>query len=178
MGINQDHAVAGLADDEVFVDLRPRRPKRQIDGLRLRFGLDTCGRGLGEARQSRPFGRFRHATTRSKRRSIHLVHTRLRLERLDRLYSHRGRCPVALGGQGRAQSADDQASRRLRIAEPHLRFRRMYVHIDQHRIAVNEQHGRRVAIPAEHVHIACPERTGQRLVPHRPSVDVDVLMHR
>ena len=81
-------------------------------------------------------------------------------------------------GQSMAQGRDDQPPRHARVTEPDLGFRRVDVHIDQRRIAVDEQRRRRVPVAAEEIEIGRPQRTGQHLVAHGSPVDEQVLRHR
>ena len=54
----------------------------------------------------------------------------------------------------------------------------MHVHIDEMRIAIDEQHRRRIPARGQDIEITRPQRPGQQLVAHRPCIDEDMLRHR
>ncbi len=90
----------------------------------------------------------------------------------------RRRGPVAVARQRLADRADDQPAHQARIAEAHIRFRRMHVDIDQSRIERQRQHGHRIASGRDRLGIGAADRRQDQLVLHRAAVDEGILMRR
>ena len=76
------------------------------------------------------------------------------------------------------QPGDDQPPRRARIAEPHLGFRGVHVHVHQPGIAGDVQHHRRVAPARQHVGVGRAQRPRQQPVAHRAAPHRQVLPRR
>ena len=79
--------------------------------------------------------------------------------------------------QRRSERADDQAAHQPGIAEAHFGLRRMHIHVDKRRIAIEKQRQRRMAVAREIIGIGAAHRADQQPVAHRPAVD-DEKLHR
>ena len=64
------------------------------------------------------------------------------------------------------------------VAKPHFQLGGMDVHIDEMRVAFDEERGGGVPVAREEVRVGGAERTEHQLVPHRASVDENILMYR
>ena len=184
MGIHEDHAILGLRDDEILVELGARGPKRQFGRPRLNRRLDPSRSSFCEAaKKIRIFLRifFEENSAPRAPRAVHLINARclgFASKSPQRFPRHRGRRPVPRLRQSMPQSRYDQPARQTRLSKTHLGLGRMHVHIHQRGIAIDEQGRRRMAIPAEHIHVSRAQGPDQQLVPHGPPVDEEILMHR
>ena len=86
---------------------------------------------------------------------------------------------VMAGRRERAfQCADDEPAHQSRVAEPHLRLRRVHVHVHRVRREVDEERRHGVAPAVQEVRIGRAHGAVQQAVAHRPAVDEEVLVLR
>lgn len=85
---------------------------------------------------------------------------------------------MSRGRKGLLQGTDYQTAHELGIAEAHIGFRRMHVHIDLARVEFDEQGHHRMAVTGQHIRIGPAQGRHQQLVPHRAAVDEKELGER
>ena len=91
---------------------------------------------------------------------------------------HGGRGAVPGLSQGVAQARHDQPTRQSAIAEPHLRFCWMHVHIHLMRITIEKQRHRRMTVTRQEISIRSTQGANQQLIAHWSPVNKEILLHR
>ena len=97
-------------------------------------------------------------------RAVHLVDPRfeqLGAGRPERYARQGGGRPVAGLGKRMAHRGHEQPADNARLAEAHLRLRRVHVHIHSIRRAIDEERHGRMTIPAQQVRIGAAESSNE-----------------
>jgi len=179
--IDDDHAMGGLRDDVVLVDLRPRGAQWPVLGQRLGQGLDPGGGREAGCVLGQTGWRLQGVGRAPRRRTGPLGQPGPRAlgpEGPQRRARHGARRPVPRSGQRMAQRREDQPAHHPRLAKPDLGLGGMHVHVHPLGRTVQKQRRRRVPALRQQIRVGRAQRAKQQLVAHRASVDEEKLRHR
>ena len=191
--VDDHHAVAGLRDDVIVVQLRARRAERRVKrlrvdgrGVRARVGRRRL---VQEARRAalRRSPRLQGAAGEARQSQFPGCDRRHRDRATDGACALRAamspRPPAPVRGarciaprQRLLQRADDEAAHEAGIAEAHFGLGGMHVHVHLARIEFDEQRERGMPVAGQIIHVGAAHGAVQQLVAHRPAVDEEILL--
>ncbi len=158
---------------------RRHRPRERLGGKRLRHRRRKRCRWLRQRdRRQRRLGQ-RTVSARRRHRRTHRAGQRLQRRHALRAGRERGG-EIARGlAQRVEQRAHDERPHAGIVAEPHLAFRRMHVHVDRRRFDLEEEERQRIPALRQVLLVALDQRVRQRLrVDRTPVHERDHLVAR